>query len=238
MQRIHDGDIGEIVAMQTSYDTGLLWSKARTSEMSDMEWQIRNWLYFTWLSGDHIVEQHVHSLDKMAWAMQNEYPVRASGTGGRQVRTAPEFGNIFDHHAVTFEYKNGVKLFSRCRQQAGCHQDINDYVFGTKGVADIMKHTITGAKPWRYRSQGKADMYQKEHDALFASIRAGKPINDGDFMTKSSLMGIMGRMSTYTGKLVTWDGLMKSIEQLGPLQYEFGSMPVEPVAMPGKTKLV
>ena len=238
MKRIHDGAIGDVVALQTTYDTGFLWNKPRRPEWSDMEWQLRNWLYFTWLSGDHIVEQHVHSLDKMAWAMKNEYPVKATGTGGRQVRTSPDFGNIFDHHAVTFEYANGVKLFSRCRQQAGCHNDVSDYVIGTKGVADIMKHAITGEKPWRLRGQQKADMYQKEHDALFASIRAGKPINDGDFMTKSSLMGIMGRMATYTGALVTWDGLMRSKENLAPESYEFGSMPVPPVAMPGRTKLV
>ncbi len=238
MKRIHDGAIGDIVALHTTYDTTFLWSKARQPSWSDMEWQIRNWLYFTWLSGDHIVEQHVHSLDKMAWAMKNEYPVKATGTGGRQVRTAPQFGNIFDHHAVVFEYANGVKLFSHCRQQDGCHKDVSDYVIGTKGVADIMRHSIKGEKPWRYRSGEAADMYQKEHDALFASIRAGNPINDGDFMTKSALMGIMGRMATYTGQLVTWDGLMRSKEKLGPDHYEFGSMAVEPVAMPGRTKLV
>jgi predicted dehydrogenase len=238
MKRIHDGAIGDIVALQTTYNTGLLWSKPRQPGWSDMEWQLRNWLYFTWLSGDHIVEQHVHSLDKMAWAMQDHYPVKATGVGGRQVRTGPEFGNIFDHHSVVFEYPGGVKVFSQCRQQADCQNDVSDFVFGTKGVADIMQHTITGEKPWRYGRKSKADMYQKEHDALFASIRSGNPINNGDFMTKSALMGIMGRMATYTGKLVTWDKLMKSKEDLSPSHYEFGSLPVPPVPMPGKTKLV
>ncbi|CAN5196894.1 Gfo/Idh/MocA family oxidoreductase [soil metagenome] len=238
MKRIHDGAIGDIVALQTTYNTGLLWSKPRQPSWSDMEWQLRNWLYFTWLSGDHIVEQHVHSLDKMAWAMQDQYPIKATGVGGRQVRTDPAFGNIFDHHSVVFEYPNGVKVFSQCRQQANCQNDVSDFVFGTKGVADIMKHTITGEKAWRYKGSQKADMYQKEHDAMFASIRAGKPINNGDFMTKSSLMGIMGRMATYTGKLVTWNGLMNSKENLSPELYEFGSMPTPPVPMPGKTKLV
>ncbi|HEV8059137.1 MAG TPA: Gfo/Idh/MocA family oxidoreductase [Gemmataceae bacterium] len=238
MKRIHDGAIGDIVALHTTYNTGFLWNRPRKPEWSDMEWQMRNWLYFTWLSGDHIVEQHVHSLDKMAWAMKNEYPVKAVGTGGRQVRTAPEFGNIFDHHAVVFEYANGVKLFSYCRQQDFCKKDVSDYVIGTKGVADIMNHSIKGEKPWKIRGEAPDVMYQKEHDALFASIRAGNPINDGDFMTKSALMGIMGRMATYTGQLVTWDGLMRSKEKLGPDHYEFGSMAVEPVAMPGRTKLV
>ena len=128
MKRVHEGAVGDIIALHCSYNTGYLWDKPRQSDWSDMEWQLRNWLYFTWLSGDHIVEQHVHSLDKMAWAMQDEYPVRASGIGGRQVRTAKKYGNVFDHHCVVYEYKNGVKLFSYCRQQAGCDKDTSDAV--------------------------------------------------------------------------------------------------------------
>ena len=237
MKRIHDGAVGDIIALHTTYNHGFLWSKPRQPEWSDMEWQLRNWLYFTWLSGDHIVEQHVHSLDKMAWAMKNEYPVRATGSGGRQVRTDPAFGNIFDHHAVVFEYASGVKIFSYCRQQAGTAQEVSDYVIGSKGVADVMKHRISGASPWRY-SGPREDMYQKEHDALFACLRAGKPINDGDFMTKSSLLGILGRMASYTGQVITWDKLLKSKEKLGPDNYEFGSMPVPAVARPGVTRFV
>src|SRR5438128_1963424 len=131
LKRVHDGAVGEVTALQCSYDTGTLWHHPRQKEWSDMEWQLRNWLYFTWLSGDHIVEQHVHSLDKMAWAMKDEYPVRASGIGGRQVRTDPKFGHVFDHHCVVFEYKTGVKLFSYSRQQAGCANDVSDHVLGT-----------------------------------------------------------------------------------------------------------
>ena len=111
-----------------------------------MEWQIRNWLYFTWLSGDFNVEQHVHSLDKTAWAMRDQYPVACSGTGGRQTRTAPEYGNIFDHMAVVYEYENGVKTFSRCRQQDGCSTDVSDHIFGTKGRVDVMSHTAFDTK--------------------------------------------------------------------------------------------
>src|SRR5262249_35257128 len=107
-KRIHDGAVGDIVALQTSYDTGGLWVREREQGWSDMEWQLRNWLYFTWLSGDHNVEQHVHSLDKMAWAMKDEYPIKATGSGGRQVRTDPKYGHIFDHHAVVYQYANGV----------------------------------------------------------------------------------------------------------------------------------
>lgn len=237
MKRVHDGMVGDIVAMHTTYDTGYLRMFKRESAWSDMEWQLRNWLYFTWLSGDHIVEQHVHSLDKMAWAMKNQYPVKAIGLGGRQVRTSQDYGNIFDHHAVVFEYPNGIKVFSYCRQQQHCHNETSDFIMGTKGTCDVMKHAITGQNKWRYTGE-KPSMYQKEHDALFASIRQGKPINDGEFMTKSSLMGIMGRMATYTGQLVTWEKLMKSKDDLSPAQYEFGSLPMPPVPMPGITKLV
>src|SRR6516162_10015837 len=145
-----------------------------------MEWQLRNWLYFTWLSGDHNVEQHIHSLDKMQWAMRDQHPLRAVGLGGRQVRTGPEFGNIFDHHAVVYEYPNGVKCFSSCRQQANCANEVKDYVFGTQGRCDVMEHVITGSHPWRMsRAQRRQnrDMYQNEHNELFASIRNGRPIN-------------------------------------------------------------
>jgi predicted dehydrogenase len=241
MKRVHQGEIGDIVALHTTYNTGALWHKKREPGWSDMEWQLRNWPYFTWVSGDHIVEQHCHSLDKMAWAMKDEPPVQASGTGGRQVRTGAEFGHIFDHHAVVFEYKNGVKLFSFCRQQAGAKNDVSDYVLGTTGVCSVMGHSITGQKPWRHRAAraGKPDdMYQNEHDDLFASIRSGKLINDGEWMARSTLLAVMGRMASYTGQVITWEMAMNSKEDLSPPRYEFGPLPVAPVAMPGLTRFV
>jgi predicted dehydrogenase len=240
MKRIHDGAVGDIVALHCAYNTHGLWMKPRQEGWTDMEWQLRNWLYFTWLSGDHIVEQHIHSLDKMGWAMQDQPPERAYGLGGRQSRTDPEYGQIFDHHAVVFEYKNGIKLFSYCRQQDGCPEDVNDYVMGTKGTADVQRHRITGAHAWRYvePAEGKDDMYQNEHNALFASIRAGKPLYNGDYMTKSTLMAILGRMATYTGQFITWDKALNSQEDLSPAKYVLGPLPVAPVAQPGKTKFV
>jgi len=237
MARIHDGAIGDIVAMHTNYNAHGLWSVKRHQEMSDMEWQLRNWLYFTWLSGDHIVEQHIHSLDKMAWAMKDEPPLKAFGLGGRQSRTAEQYGNIFDHHAVCYEYKNGVKLFSYCRQQDGAAPDVNDYVMGTHGVADIMHHTIKGKNDWKAQKD-PTNMYQNEHDELFASIRSGKHIHNGDYMCKSTLMAIMGRMATYTGQVITWEMAMKSADDLTPKKYEMGSQPMPAVARPGVTKFV
>jgi predicted dehydrogenase len=246
MQKIYDGGVGDIVALQCTYNAHGLWMVPRKPEWSDMEWQVRNWLYFTWLSGDHNVEQHIHSLDKMAWAMRDEYPVKASGIGGRQVRTDPAYGNIFDHHFVVYEYANGTKLFSCCRQQNGCVSDVSDNIIGTKGVCHVDTNgprstikPVGGSSPiWKSGNRGGSigDMYLNEHVALIESIRAGKPINNGDYMTKSTMMAIMGRMATYTGQLITWDQAMNSKEDLSPPKYEFGPLPVAKVARPGETK--
>jgi predicted dehydrogenase len=252
LKQVHDGAIGDILALQCSYITGDLWHVPREEGWSDVEWQCRNWLYFTWLSGDFNVEQHVHSLDKMAWVMKDEYPVKAVGLGGRQVRTQPEFGHIFDHHSVVYEYKNGQKLFSACRQQPGKIKiDVSDHVWGTKGVCHIetsrhekggFRIKPHGGKAWAYYSPaaGPADpgMYQNEHNELIASIRAGKPINNGEYMTKSSLVAIMGRMATYTGQEITWEMALNSKEKLGPEKLAFGPYPVPLVARPGETKFV
>jgi predicted dehydrogenase len=196
-----------------------------------MEWQLRNWYYFTWLSGDHLVEQHVHCLDLMAWVMQGEYPVRAVGCGGRQARTGPEFGHIFDHHAICYEFASGVRCHSYCRQQDQTAQDISNWAFGAKGTADLLRRTISG----RTRSPGPWGGHQEEQDALFESIRTGRPINNGEYMAKSTLMAIMGRMATYTGQEITWDAALNSAEDLTPARYEFGPLPTPPVAVPGLT---
>jgi myo-inositol 2-dehydrogenase/D-chiro-inositol 1-dehydrogenase len=238
MKQIHEGAVGDIVAMHCSYNTGPLWSKDRQQDWSDMEWQLRNWLYFTWLSGDFNVEQHIHSLDKMAWAMKDEPPVKAVGLGGRQVRTDPRFGHIFDHHSVVYEWANGVKLFAYCRQMANCVNDVTDHVMGTKANCDVMKHTIhnNGKALWKFQGPPGVGMYQNEHNELFASIRKGKPINDGEWMSKSTLLAIMGRMATYTGQQITWQQALSSKEDLTPAKYEFGPLSVPDVARPGITK--
>jgi predicted dehydrogenase len=235
MKRVLDGAIGDIVAIHENYLTGGLWHHGRQPGWSDMEWQIRNWLYFTWLSGDHNVEQHIHSLDKGCWAMHDEPPLRATGLGGRQVRTDPKYGNIFDHHAVVYEYPNDVKMFAFTRQQDGCSNDTNDYFIGTKGRANILRNVITGETTWRYDGP-KPSMYQVEHNELFAAIRAGNPINNGRYMALSTMVAILGRMVTYTGKTITWDQAFNSKEDLTPPSYEFGPLPVPPVAMPGVTQ--
>ena len=236
MARIHDGAVGDVLAIHTSYNTGGLWVKSREPNWSDMEWQIRNWLYFTWLSGDHNVEQHIHSLDKAAWVMRDEPPVRATGLGGRQVRVQPQYGNIFDHHAVVYEYANGAKVFAYTRQQDHCSMDVSDHVLGTKGKADIMTHVITGENAWRRPRGDDPNMYQVEHNELFASIRSGQPIDNSLYMSRSTLMAIMGRMATYTGQTITWDQALNSQEDLTPRVYDWTSLPVASVALPGVTK--
>jgi predicted dehydrogenase len=243
------------------YNTGGLWSNPRQPGWSDMEWQIRNWLYFTWLSGDHIVEQHIHTLDKMLWMMKNVPPLKVTSNGGRTVRTQPEFGNIYDHFDSIYEWENGVRAFCQTRQWTGADvqidTDTSDWAFGTKGVANIMNHRITGENVWRRRAS-PVNMYDAEHVAMYKAIRSGKPINNGDYMVKSTLMGIMGRMAAYTGKTIYWDRpkegesptpngvgvpktalfLMESKEDLTPPKYEFGPLATPQVAVPGKTKFV
>ena len=235
MKRVHDGAIGDIRVMQVSYNTGTLWHRGHEQSWSEMEYQMRNWYYFTWLSGDFNVEQHVHSLDKAAWVMHDEPPVRASGLGGRQVRVDPRWGNIFDHFAVVYEYADGTKLFSHCRQMAGCSHDVSDHLIGSKGRAEMMKAVIEGEQSWRYRGP-KPNMYEEEHRALFGAIRSASPINDGVYMARSSMMAIMGRMVSYTGKTLTWEQCLNSTENLTPEKYEWGPLSVAPVAMPGLTQ--
>jgi predicted dehydrogenase len=243
MKRIHDGEIGEIRALQCLYNTGGLWMRKREAGWGDTEYQMRNWYYYAWLSGDFNVEQHIHSLDKAAWALKDEYPIKAVGLGGRQVRTSSDYGHIFDHHAVVYEYASGVKVFSYCRQQPNCANSTSDHIFGAKETCDVIasfppRVKISGPRGWVSKPNGtEGDMYQIEHNELFASIRAGKPLNDGHFMAKSTLMGIMGRMTTYTGKEITWEQALNSKEDLLPKELDMKAVLPEPkVAMPGITK--
>ncbi len=235
MKRVHDGQIGEIVAAQCYWNMGNLWVKKRESGMSEMEWQCRNWLYFSWLSGDHIVEQHVHNIDVVNWAI-GSMPVSVMGMGGRQVRVAPEYGNIYDHFAVEFEYANGVRVASQCRQTKGAAERVGERIVGTKGVA-LGSGEIRGEKPWKFAAN-ETNPYVLEHVDLIASIRGGKPLNEGRQIAESTMCAIMGRMSAYSGRAMSWDWAMKaSTLDLSPAKYAFGPNPVDPVAIPGTTVL-
>jgi predicted dehydrogenase len=235
VRRIHEGAIGEIIAGRCYWNQGGLWVTPRQSGWSDVEWQVRNWLYFTWLSGDHIVEQHIHNLDVINWALR-AHPVKAVGMGGRQARTAPAYGNIYDHFTVDYEYPNGVHVMSMCRQIDGTATNVSEQFVGTKGTSNAHS-SIRGASPWRF--EGKVpNPYLQEHADLIRSIREGKPLNEGRQVAESSLTAIMGRMSAYTGQEVTWEQALNSRLDLAPKKLAFGPLPIEPVAMPGKTPLV
>ena len=236
MKRVHGGAIGEIVGGQCYWNQGDLWVIKKTPEMSEMEWQCRNWLYFSWTSGDHIVEQHVHNIDVMNWAFRAN-PVKVMAMGGRQVRTAPEYGNIFDHFAVEFEYPNGVRVASQCRQTKGCAERVEEKIVGAKGSA-FGYGEISGPNAWKFEGD-EANPYVVEHADLIASIRAGRPLNEGRRIAESTMCAIMGRMSAYTGRALSWDWAMNaSTLDLSPARYELGPNPVDPVAVPGVTPLV
>jgi myo-inositol 2-dehydrogenase / D-chiro-inositol 1-dehydrogenase len=242
IKRIQDGAVGTIVALQCTYNTGGLWHRGRQPSWTEMEYQIRNWLYFSWLSGDHTAEQHIHSLDKLAWAMKDEYPVKCVASGGRANRTQPEYGNVYDHFNTVFEWKSGLRGFSSCRQWKGAKShDVSDYVFGTVGKANIQDHVIWGEKAWRWKDDGTPDdMYQNEHDALFAALRKGEVINNGEYMCHSTLMAIMARMSAYTGQEITFEQALESKELLGPPDLAKLTLkdapPPTPLAVPGVTQ--
>jgi len=236
MKRIHEGAVGDLAGGQCYWNQGDLWVKQREPNMSEMEWQCRNWLYFTWLSGDHIVEQHVHNIDVINWAFQ-ALPVKVMGMGGRQARTGPEFGNIYDHFAVEYEYPNGVRVMSMCRQTEGAADRVEERLVGTKGVA-FGYGEIKGASPWKFEGE-EINPYVQEHTDLIASIRSGKPLNEGRRVAESTMCAIIGRMSAFTGRAINWDWAMNgSVLDLTPKNFEFGPNPVDPVAVPGFTQLI
>jgi predicted dehydrogenase len=236
VQRLQEGAIGEILAIEGNYVTGELWSFPRQDGWTDLEWQVRNWLYYPWLSGDLIAEQHIHTLDLMAWIKRDTYPVSAFSLGGRQKRTAELFGTVFDHFATIYEWEDGTKGYSNCRQQDNCFRDVNEYVFGTEGRANVFRHQIVGANEWRFADRAR-DMYQAEHDEMFAAIRGGKPIDNGDYMCNSTLMALMGRMAAYTGQRITWEQAWNSQEILMPEGLTWETPPPRfEVAVPGVTR--
>jgi predicted dehydrogenase len=245
MKRVLDGAIGVIRSIQETYLTGGLWHRGHKPDWTEMEYQMRNWYYFSWLSGDFNTEQHIHSLDKAGWAMHDEPPVRAWGIGGRQVRTDAKYGDIYDQHAVTYEYANGVHVHSYCRQIPGCYSDTSDIIVGTKGTANVLHYAIDGENKWRYKGP-RTSMYVEEHKALFSNLRAGTPINNGVYMARSTMLAILGRMVDYTGQALTWEQAINSKELLSPKQYTMDATPPilpdkdgrYPVAMPGVTKFV
>ncbi len=262
INRIHDGAIGDIVAVQSTRNLGFLWQRPRQPEWTEMEFQMRNWYYFTWLGGDHNVEQQIHGIDKCIWALGDKAPAKTWAISGRQVRVDPKWGDIYDHHAVVYEFDDGARMYALARQQPDCFNDYSEMLMGTKGRCDLQKGVIEGETNWSY-GKGAADlsgygvrkarkkgverpMHQVEQDELFAAIRAGKPINNGEYMCQSTLIAILGRTAGYTGKEITWPEMQASQQDLSPERYAFDATPPTvpgpdgkyPIATPGVTKFV
>ena len=240
IKRIRDGAIGKVTSGQVFWNQGGLWSREKQAGWTDAEWQIRNWLYFTWLSGDHIVEQHVHNIDVANWVM-GAHPVKATGVGGRQFRTEPKYGHIYDHFAIDFEYPDGARVMSMCRQIEGTRGKVGEHFIGSAGSAGMNgSFYVTGSKAWKYerpQTNRPPSPYVQEHTDLVASLRAGKPLNELKQVAESTLTAIMGREAAYTGQEVTWEEMLNAQQTLGPSPVSFRELAVPPVPMPGRTKL-
>ena len=252
IKRIKDGAIGDIVAMRAYWNGGGVWDPRKTREQckTEMEYQVLNWYYYNWLSGDHICEQHIHNLDVCNWVAGGKdheaaYPVKANGMGGRQVRTDKKYGEIFDHHFVEYEYANGSRLYSQCRHIRGCWDNVSEFVHGTKGSSNPGGSIQSADGNWNY-SERQKDPYQVEHDDLFAAIRKGAEYNEADNGAYSSMTSILGRLCTYSGKEITWDDAIKSNVSLAPKSYAWDAeTPVKatadgvyPIAVPGLSRVL
>lgn len=243
-EKVNSGQLGEVLTVSTVRNGGGLWSKPRQPEWKNMEYQLRNWLYYDYLSGDYLVEMMCHSLDMMSWAVGDQLPISATGTGGRQARTEEIYGNVWDHFAIEYDFANGAKGFHFSRQQQGCSNTNKVEVVGKEGfgLVDVGRgiHQISGANAWSYDGE-KNNPYETQHEELFASIRAGKPMNEGELMANSTMLAVLGRMVGYSGQTITWEDALKSEVVLGPSldQYSWDlDWKINPVAVPGVTKVV
>ena len=252
MRRIHDGAIGEIVAIEENFLRGPYGLYPRLPQYkTEVEYQLANQYHFTWLCGDDVTQSLVHNVDRATWAMQGQVPVKAHGLGGRSSTYGNEiYGNVFDHHSVVYEYANGVRLYAFCRTTLGCYNEYSSVILGSKGRCNLMGCRIEGETKWHYARRGDPDGHQVEHNVLFKAIRAGEPVNAGDYMTKSTMVAVFGQLSCYSGREVTWDQAMKSdfvflprpedvrLDMSPPVTFDkaMGDYPV--CARPGITKIL
>lgn len=243
MKRVLDGAIGDIVAIQETYVGSPYIVRERQPNWTEMEYQMRNWYHFNWLSGDQTAQQLIHSVDKSSWALGDKPPVKVWGMGGRQTCLDPKYGDQFDHQAVVYEYANGVRVYGLTRDQVGCYNDTSDVVFGTKGRCNVLGHHIQGETNWRYTGP-KPNMYDVEHKELFEAIRSGRTINNSNYMGLSTLLAIVAQMACYSGELITWDEAMQSKRTFALEHYDWDVVPPVkpdangryPAAMQGKAE--
>jgi predicted dehydrogenase len=246
VQRIHDGAIGDVVAVEENFLRGPYGVIGRKAGLSELQWQCSTQYHFRWLSGDDVVQSLVHNLDRASWAMRNQAPVKCHGLAGRSSMTEPIYGDVFDHHSVVYEFASGVLIYAFCRTTTGCYNSSSSIVLGSKGRASVLGCRIWGETNWRW--QGRCDPYQREHDVLFAAIRSGKPVNNGDYMVRSTMITVMGQISCYTGKEVTWEQINKSDFYYPPRPEDCrddmeppvkaGAHDSYPVPKPGFTKMI
>jgi myo-inositol 2-dehydrogenase / D-chiro-inositol 1-dehydrogenase len=246
VKRIQDGEIGEVIAIEENFLRAPYGITERKPGYSELEWQCSTQYHFNWLSGDDVPQSLVHNLDRARWVLQEAVPVKCHGLGGRSTMIEGQYGNVFDHHSVIYELESGVRIYAFCRTTTGCYDESSSIILGSKGKASLLNCRIWGEKNWRWT--GQCDPYQVEHDRLFAAIRSGQPINNGDYMTRSTLTTIMGQISCYTGLEVTWDQINASDFAYAPKPEECRddmAPPVKPgpdgsypVYIPGRTKLI
>jgi predicted dehydrogenase len=246
VKRIHDGAIGDVVSIEENFLRAPYGVTERKPGLTELEWQCSTQYHFRWLSGDDVPQSLVHNLDRTSWVLHNGVPIKCHGMGGRSSMVEPIYGDVFDHHAVVYEFPNSVRVYALCRTTTGCHDDSSSRVFGTKGRANVTDCSITGETKWRW--QGQSDPYQIEHNLLFAGIRSGHPVNNGDYLAQSTMITVMGQISCYTGKEVTWEQIQASDFAYPPKPEDChdGMEPPTvpgpggsyPVPIPGRTKLI
>ncbi|MHC4693315.1 MAG: Gfo/Idh/MocA family protein [Planctomycetota bacterium] len=246
VKRIHDGAIGDVVAIEENFLRGPYGVIQRKEGLTELQWQCSTQYHFRWLSGDDVPQSLVHNLDRSSWAMKDQAPVKCHGLGGRSSMTEPIYGDVFDHHSVVYEFANGTLIYAFCRTTNGCYNNSSSIVLGSKGKASITGCRIWGETNWRW--EGRCNPYQREHDILFKAIRSGEPVNNGDYMARSTMITVMGQISCYTGKEVTWDQINKSDFYYPPKPEDCrddmeppvksGAHGSYPVPKPGFTKMI
>ncbi|MHB8972955.1 MAG: Gfo/Idh/MocA family protein [Pirellulaceae bacterium] len=247
VKRIHDGIIGDVVAMQSMFLRGPYRLEPRDPKLTETQYQFSNWYHFNWLSGDDVPQSLVHNIDRMCWIMKEQTPEWAFGLGGRSASFGDVYGDMYDHHTVVYEYKNGTRLYALCRTQANTYGNSGDIIMGSKGQCDLASCRITGETNWRYEKQ-RNNPYQDEQAALIAAIKNDKPLNSGYHMVNATMIGVMGQVACYTGQSVKYDDVSKAELEYGPspdtasFETPPPSVPDEtgnyPLPMPGITELL
>jgi myo-inositol 2-dehydrogenase/D-chiro-inositol 1-dehydrogenase len=247
VKRIHDGAIGEVVSIEENFLRAPYQLVKRKPGQEELLYHFYNWYHFCWLSGDDVIQSLVHNVDTATWAMNGVTPVKCQGVAGRSASFGEVYGDMFDHHAVVYQYAGGARMYANCRTQNKCYGDYSSQVFGTKGRANLFNGTIDGETKWKYAGKG-GNPYQIEHDRLFNAVRTGTPVNSGDYMIKSTHIAVMGQVACYTGQEVTWDQVAKSDFSFGPRPADVrpdmepptkpGADGNYPLAVPGVTKLL